>query len=365
MKALVISKAFVNAMYRRKLRELEALGVDVVAVTPPEWIEGGVEQALERGDGENYDVRVLPIRFNGHFHIHYYSHLWKLIREVRPDIVHVDEEPYNLSTFHGVLGARRAEVASLFFTWQNLARSYPPPFRDMERAVYRWASLGIAGSDEAAHVLRSKGYAGPTAVIPQFGVDPCFFSPEAKESGPFTVGFFNRLIPGKAPLLALDAFARLPADTCLSIVGDGPLRPHVTSAVERLGLRGRVSIRPRVPSSEMPQLLRSLDALILPSVATASWKEQFGRVLIEAMACGIPVVGSTSGEIPHVIGDAGLVVEEGSVDALTDSLVRLRADTDLREELSRRGRQRVLERYTHSRIAQMTLDAYREALHRA
>ena len=89
MRALVISKAFVNAMYRRKLRELAALGVDVVAVTPPEWIEGGAAQTLERGDGENYDVRVLPIRFNGHFHIHYYPGLSTLIREVRPDIVHV------------------------------------------------------------------------------------------------------------------------------------------------------------------------------------------------------------------------------------------------------------------------------------
>ena len=64
---------------------------------------------------------------------------------------------------------------------------------------------------------------------------------------------------------------------------------------------------PQIPSDQVAVEMRKLHALVLPSRTTPRWKEQFGRVLIEAMACGVPPVGSDSGEIPHVIDDAGLV----------------------------------------------------------
>jgi glycosyltransferase involved in cell wall biosynthesis len=114
----------------------------------------------------------------------------------------------------------------------------------------------------------------------------------------------------------------------------------------------------------MPDLIRSLDVLILPSVTTPKWKEQFGRVLIEGMACGVPVVGSTSGEIPRVIGDAGIVVPEGDIDALAAAMRKLYDDGELRAQLSSRGRRRVLNQFTHTRIAEKTFDAYAEALAR-
>ena len=109
----------------------------------------------------------------------------------------------------------------------------------------------------------------------------------------------------------------------------------------------------------MPQRLRELDALVLPARTQANWREQFGRVLVEAMACGVPVVGSTCGEIPGVIGDAGLVVPEGDVAALADALRRLRDDHQLRADLGGRGRARVLEHFTHAHVAQATVQVYR------
>lgn len=362
MKAMVVSKAFVNGMYRRKLDELVRLGVEVVAVSPPVWKEAGACQPLEKRGDERYDLRVLSMRFNGHFHVHYYPGLARLLSSVRPDVVHIDEEPYNVATFLGIAAARRERAASLFFTWQNLVRWYPPPFRDMERAVYRWSTMGIAGSEDARHVLEAKGYSGPIAIIPQFGVDPDLFAPGSKPNGPFTVGYFNRLIPGKAPILSLEAFSRLPADSRLRIVGDGSMRGEVEATVDALHLQSRVTVQPRVLSSRIPDLIRSLDVLILPSVTTPKWKEQFGRVLIEAMACGVPVIGSTSGEIPRVIGDAGILVPEGDVNALAAALQNVYDDADLRSQLSARGRQRVLNQFTHRRIAEKTLKAYREAL---
>jgi glycosyltransferase involved in cell wall biosynthesis len=179
------------------------------------------------------------------------------------------------------------------------------------------------------------------------------------------VGFFNRFIASKGPLVALDAFASLPDDSRLLMVGDGPLRGEIERAVAVRGLGDRVLLRSRVPSAQMPELLRSVDVSILPSRTTPSWKEQFGRVLIEAMSSGVPVVGSDSGEIPRVIADAGIVIGEGDPAQLGDALLRLYRDPMLRKDLGERGRRRVLEHYTHARIAADTAAAYRAVLSHA
>jgi glycosyltransferase involved in cell wall biosynthesis len=107
-----------------------------------------------------------------------------------------------------------------------------------------------------------------------------------------------------------------------------------------------------------------MDVLALTSRTLPNWKEQFGRVLVEAMACGVPVIGSSSGEIPHVIGDAGLIVHEEDVDGLRNGLLQLMRDDALRLELGRRGRQRVLERFTQARVAAETVEIYRSMLDR-
>jgi len=83
-------------------------------------------------------------------------------------------------------------------------------------------------------------------------------------------------------------------------------------------------------------------------------------VLVEAMACGVPVVGSDSGEIPHVIGEAGLIFPEGDVVALRERLASLQGDAELRKELGRRGRQRVLARYTQAQVAIATFRVYQK-----
>ena len=109
----------------------------------------------------------------------------------------------------------------------------------------------------------------------------------------------------------------------------------------------------------MPAQYHEIDVLAVPSLTTPTWKEQFGpRATIEAMASGIPVVGSDSGAIPNVIGDVGLVVPEGDVDALAAALYLLRNDPEMRRDLGERGRERVLAYYTHAQIAAETVRVY-------
>ena len=361
MRVLVVSKALISAAYREKLTHLARLGCDVYAVVPPHWQESGV-QTFEGGEDGSYQVLVTPARWNGHFHLHYYPELARIVERLRPDVVHLDEEPYNVATFHGGRVSRRNGLPFLFFTWQNLNRRYPLPFSRMERWVYHAAAHAVAGSQAAASVLRCKGYPGPISVVPQFGVDEDDFSPGPVQARPFTVGFPNRLTPGKDPMLMLDALEMLPGEARLEVVGDGPLAGQLEREIVRRGLNGRVRVRARVPSADMPDVLRSMDVVVLPSRTTRRWKEQFGRVLVEAMACGVPVVGSASGEIPNIIGDAGLIVPEGNRGALAEAIRRVMCDHRLRSELATKGRLRALAHFTQRRVAEETYRAYRQAV---
>lgn len=364
MRVLLISKAFVVGAYQRKLEAMAASpDLDLTVVVPPAWrAEHGVT-VLERAYLTGYRLVVAPVRFNGHFHLHYYPGLARLLAELRPALVHIDEEPYNFATWHAQRLARRAGAKTLFFTWQNLRRTYPWPFSAFERAVLRHTDAAIAGNQDAVAVWRAKGYTGPLPVIPQFGVDPDLYVPRPRPnaSAPFTIGYAGRLVPEKGIDLLLRAAAQLPPDTQVRLIGRGPERDRLAQLAAELGLAARVTFE-TAPSLEMPARLAALDCLVLASRARPNWKEQFGRVLIEAMACGVPVVGAASGEIPHVIGDAGLIFPEADVAALTAHLRALHADPARRAALGAAGRARVLAHYTQAHIAQATVALYRQVL---
>jgi glycosyltransferase involved in cell wall biosynthesis len=299
--------------------------------------------------------------FNGNFHLHYYPRIERLIARLRPDIVHIDEEPYNLATWHSLRRAQRHGAKTLFFSWQNLLRRYPFPFNWMEQQVLQRAEAAIVGNQDALAVWRAKGYARPIAVIPQFGVDPEIFSPgpsNASSQPPFVVGYAGRLVPEKGVDLLLRAVAQLPSAVQLHIRGSGPAAGSLQRLAHTLGVWERVRFDPLIPSMQMPEFLRQLSVLVLPSRTRPNWKEQFGRVLVEAMACGVPVVGSTCGEIPHVIGEAGLIFPEGEVGALAARLTSLQREASLRVQLAQSGRARVLAHYTHRHIADQTLAVY-------
>jgi len=364
MRILMISKACLMGAYQRKLEEIARFpDVELMVVVPLSWRDGSRLIQLERAHTVGYELIVEPIALNGSFHFHFYPRLGRRLRTFAPDVVHVDEEPYNFATFHALLLAKSAGARVLWFTWQNLNRRYPLPFRLIERYNLRHADYGIAGSAGAAVVWREKGYTGPLAIIPQFGVDPDIFAPRLNERDPtrgFLIGHVARLVPEKGLDLLLEAVAGMDSVWRLAIVGAGPERDQLEPLARRLDLADRVSFEEVIPSLRMPAFYRELDALVLPSRSRPNWVEQFGRVLIEAMACGVPVIGSDCGEIPNVVGDAGLIFPEGDVGALRECLMRLMRDPDLRADLARRGRERVLAHFTQAQVAAQTVAVYRE-----
>ncbi len=366
MRILMLSKAMVVGTYQRKAEELAALpGVDLTVAAPSWWIEPGVGALeLERRYVRGYRLQVLPIWLNGHFHVHFYPALRRLVEHVRPEIFHIDEESFNLATFQAMRLGVAAGARCCFYNYANIDRRYPPPFGWFERYNFEHAAAAIACSHEAGGILRRHGYQGPLHILPQFGVDHELFHPAevSHPSRPFRIGYFGRMVEEKGVLDLVGAVAQLPEDVRLLLIGSGELEERIAAAIGHLGIRGRVELRPMAPSAQIAAEMRGLHAFVLPSRTTTRWKEQYGRVIPEAMASGVAVIGSDSGEIPHVIGDAGLVFREGSVDDLAGKLRQLIEEPELHATLARRGRERVLVHYTQRALAQSYYEIYRDML---
>lgn len=365
MRVLMISKACVVGIYQRKLELMAAQpGIDLTLVVPPVWRDPSGELPLERAYTSGYAMRVEPMRFNGNYHLHYTPSLPRLLRTLQPDVVHIDEEPYNVASWHALWWSRRIvpHAKTLFFSWQNIRRSYPFPFSVGEAWMLRQVNGAIMGTESAAHVWREKGYRGQYTVIPQFGVDPEVFRPLPRPANPaLVIGFIGRLRPEKGVDLLMRAAARLPfPDWKLHVIGQGPEREALEALARTLGIYERVWFAGQHPSTQMAALYPQLDVLVVPSRTLPNWKEQFGRVIVEAMACGVPVIGSDSAAIPDVIGDAGLIFREDDEAQLTQALERLLTAPDLRAELAARGRARVLQQFTHDRVASLTVEFYRQ-----
>lgn len=360
LRVLMLSKACIVGIYQRKLEAIARLGVDLLTLVPPSWKDERGETKLERVYTEGYQLEAVPITFNGNFHLHFYPTLSTWIKHFRPHIVHIDEEPYNLASWQALFHARQQGAKSLFFSWQNINRSYPPPFSWGERWLLHNVDYALAGTESAAQVWRDKGYTGQMAVVPQFGTDPDLFVPSttAHQQRPFTIGYFGRLVEEKGIHLLLQAVAQLGGDWRLRLVGSGPYKAELIELADRLQISNRVDWIEWVASTDMPNQYHLLDVLVIPSLTRPNWKEQFGRVITEAMSSGVPVIGSDSGAIPDIIGDAGLIVPEGNIDALRDALERLRCTPDLPSRLATSGRARVLAHFTHDQVAADTVRVY-------
>jgi len=362
----MLSKALVVGTYQRKAEELAALpGVELTVAVPPSWSEPGVGPVeLERLHTEGYRLAVLPMWLNGHFHLHFYPGLRRLVELVQPDVFHIDDESFNFATFQAMQLGIQHRARCCFYNYANIERRYPPPFSTFERYTLRHAAAAITANHEAAAIVERHGYQGPIHILPQFGIDPELFrpAPEPLPAEPFRIGYFGRMILSKGVLDLLDAMPLLPSNVHLLLIGDGELVPQIEARVAELDIQDRVAQRARVPSAEIAAEMRQLHAFVLPSRTTPRWKEQFGRVLVEAMASGVVPIGSDSGEIPHVVGDAGLIFREGDVLDLVAKVRHLVEHPEQRAELACRGRERALERYTYASLARQYYEVYQQML---
>jgi glycosyltransferase involved in cell wall biosynthesis len=256
-------------------------------------------------------------------------------------------------------------------TFQNIAKRYPPPFNWIERYSMSRADGVIAFGRTAAEVVTARGFdRGAVSIIPP-GVDLTRFRPdEARRAatlarlgwsdGMPVVGFLGRLVPEKGLELLTKALDGVTTPWRALIVGSGPLEETIAAWGRRHPTRVRVITT--VQHDEVPAYLNAMDVLCAPSQTTPRWREQFGRMLIEAFACGVAVIASTSGEIPYVVADAGLLVPEDDPSQWQQAIGMLTMDRSRRCELARRGRERAESVYGWPVVARQHVDFFERVI---
>lgn len=362
------------------------LGLEVLVVVPRRWKHYGKWRAPEFPRPEDFPegesapaFRFEPLTVGLpwcdpiQYYAHFYPGLGRVLREWQPDVIDLWEEPWSLVSLQTCILRDRLcpQTTIVSETEQNIDKTLPPPFEIFRSQVLRRADFVVGRSAEATEIVRRKGFSGPARVVPN-AVDAQVFRPLSGEEKArnraalgwaeeeWVGGYIGRLVEAKGLSDAVEALAQCPARMRLVMVGDGEFEAPLRAQVARLGLEKRVDFLAARPQNELAPLMGALDALILPSRTTPSWKEQFGRVLIEAQACGVAVVGSSSGAIPDVVGEAGLVFGEGDAAELAARLQWLASHREEAARMGACGRAVVEQKYTWARVAQAMAEIYRE-----
>ena len=390
MKILVASHTYIVDLNCEKLRSLTQIdpNVEVTVVVPKHWVPGGVQsKKIESQPKTEGRFRIVPVSNfsqNNQALLSFNAGIIPLLREFKPDVIHVEQGAKSLGyaeliTLNRLLNLKAKNV---FFTWWNLPYEVKFPLSALEGYNLRHTHGLIAGNQDGVDILREHNYHGPACVMPQLGVDERLFKPAEQpelaqqhgiEADDFVVGFVGRFVEEKGLLTLFKALGQLMANPLtaqkpwkLLLLGRGQLKETLQTLAGELNIADRIIWIESVPHADVPRYINLMDTLILPSETTyqfktltsAGWKEQFGHVIIEAMACGVPVIGSDSGEIPNVIKEDGLVFPEGDASALSTHIATLITHPEQQKKLSDQGYQRAMAEYTNQALAKQQLAFY-------
>jgi glycosyltransferase involved in cell wall biosynthesis len=366
MKLVVVSHACATPSNQDLFARVERLtGWTVTIVLPRLWKgEYGALQA-RRWEGFKGGLRPLAVGLNGNIPLHFYlAPLSRLFREERPDAIFVQHDPHALATMQAFRANRHGRRVPIGFkNDQNLPKRYPWPVRRGELLVYREAAFAFTPARPPADALRAKGYAGPLSILP-YSVDMDWFRPsdaDGPSGEPLVVGYVGRLVPEKGLSTLLEALAMAPRDVRALIAGSGPSEADLRALATRLDVADRVEWRGYVEHRELPSTYRAMDLLVLPSRTTRNWVEQFGRVVIEALASGVPVCTSDSGEPPTLVEKTGggWTFPEGSAESLAGLLHLACAHREQLSEKGAAGRARVSELFSAEAVAKSFVETIR------
>ena len=359
-----------HAIGRKRYRPLvqrDDLSLSLLA--PKRWYENhtwmeadppqeGVEPILER-------IRF-PRAGQAGWYLHYYPRLRRLIGDIRPDVIHLWEEPWSAVAVQAVrLRNRIAPSAAIVLEVdQNIDRRLPPPFESFRRYTLGHTDHLLARHPDAVNVVRARGYDGGSGYV-EYGCDAAIFHPNGRASARkalgiegFTIGYAGRLVREKGLEDAILAVARCRGPVNLLIMGDGEYRENLQAMIGNLELQDRVKLLPNAGPEGVANLMRGVDVMVLLTRTTFRFKEQFGRVIMEAQACGTPVIGSTSGSIPDVIGPGGWIVPERDPDAVAACIDRLSSDPAMVAAAAEIAQQHALQRFTYDAVADALLSGF-------
>ncbi|MDQ6897116.1 MAG: glycosyltransferase, partial [Actinomycetota bacterium] len=368
MRVLRIAHSGVVSAWRERERAIGRRGVDLHLLSAAEWDEAGATVRLRPRPGEAvFGVRT----WGSHPALFVYDPrpLWRALGETW-DLVDLHEEPFALATAEvlAIRALRRQQAPYALYSAQNLEKRLPAPFRWLQRRTLQGAAAVSVCNAAAGALVERRGFPGRADLIP-LGVDAAYFrrwaaadkTAHPRRSGAAVVGYAGRLASHKGVDVLLEAVAGMPG-VRLRVAGDGPMAAALHERAQRDDLAGRVTFLGAVHGSALAELYAGLDVLAVPSLTTSTWVEQFGRVAVEAMAAGVPVVASDSGALPDVVGEAGLLVAPGNASVLRAGLEEVLGDPDLTARLRLAGMRRATECDWES-VADRYVEMYRRVTH--
>jgi glycosyltransferase involved in cell wall biosynthesis len=334
-------------------------------LAPRQWHEYGRCLQADPAEAPGITLHIEDIRLARlpliKWYGHHYPRLGAIVKEVQPDVIHLWEEPWSVVALQAT--ALCGSAALVLEVDQNILKRLLPPFESIRRRVLRRADLILARSQDAEDVVRACGFAGPVRRI-GYGVDQNIFKPgvrqRADKSG-LRLAYVGRLDEAKGLEDIVRGMAASKSISQLTIVGEGPYKSQLMQLVRQHGLTRRVTVIPWSDTRAVADAFRRADVSLIVSRTTVSWREQFGRTIIESQACGVPVIGSSSGSIPEVVGAGGWIVPERDPKALCQLFDRL---ADVPEEIEDRGQaalKNVASRFTFDITARVLRDAWLEA----
>jgi glycosyltransferase involved in cell wall biosynthesis len=352
---LVVSHSAIIPGYRVLMNRISMQSeMEIHLVAPNSWIEANKEQSFISHEEIDKNLNIHVSRtitwgfkkrsFKNVTHI--YPDIYNIINMIKPDILYIIEEPYSLVTATCIFASKMAglDPAVIIFSGQSIYKRFPFPFNFLESYVLRNSDMAFPVNSDVAEVLMKKGFF-KSRILP-LGFDETIFccsekcssvkksDPKAQKQVDFEIGFVGALTEQKGIHILLSAFENIlkresSPSFILHIVGIGPLLSLVEKYVRQYP--ENIVYHGFVPHSDVAEIIKGTDLVVMPSIDQSNVKEQLGRVIVEAMACGVPVIGSTSGEISKVIGDSKMIFRADDVSALEKKILELMNDHELLE----------------------------------
>ena len=375
MHLLVVSHPCTTPINQQIYAELEQqTGWKISLIIPDQWkdefgntLEGGIWPGLQAS------IEKVAVWKNGHIVLHTYKRNWSsFFKRNQFDAIYVHNEPYAIAAAQICwANARTLRVPFGFYSAQNILKKYPPPFSWLETMVYRQSAYAFPITEAVEEVLLAKKFRGRSTVCP-LPLDPEIYRPRGLEEDQklilrakdeVVIGYVGRIVEPKGlrTLAAALSFLR-DMNWKLVVIGKGDFEETFRQLLTEARVVDRAVFLGFVPHVETPRYLSAFDLLVVPSETQPNWKEQFGRVITEAMACGTPVIGSSSGEIPNLIrkSDGGSIFPEKNPSEFAKCLQQIITDKELRKKLGENGRKWAESEVSNSAVAKNMAAALEE-----
>jgi len=393
---VIISHAYVYAPYRAKIEALAKYkDLNITLITPEFGLEGGGQKVYSTPyEGKAYKHITLSGFFTGKLNFFVFRNLKKTLQSLNPDIIMLEEEywtqvaaqvSYVTKKFLPQTKLILLSCENMCHIWESESKS---PYQKIRYASFHLLEKFIIPKldglvfqlpevwqdfDQRMLYLKFKGLKG---TFPQLGVDYERFAkptPASKieeirnnlhiKAEDFVYGYIGRLTPEKGIEDMIYAFAGWhKPNTRVLIIGNGSDEyiSHLNALIDKLNLNHIINILPAIKFDDIPAYFQLLDISILLSHTTPIWKEQFGRVLVESMAAGTPVIGSDSGAIPLVVGETGYIVVEKDILSIRESLNDAYTNKEKYIKLSKLAKARSKKEFSYKSIAKKTYDFIQE-----